>query len=179
MIIYLIISFIILSIILFNYFNLSFIIYFNNIKFFIHTLISYNIISKDNILNWINHDKVNIYVRPDVNIKYSEKIKSRGVFANKDYKINDIIEICPTIKLIGNFGGPLQKYVYRYDNKHNLIAFGYCSIYNHSDTPNAVYRIINENQLEIKIIKNIKKDEEIFVSYGDHYWKNSNNKKII
>ena len=39
--------------------------------------------------------------------------------------------------------------------------------------------IINENQLEIKIIKNIKKDEEIFVSYGDHYWKNNNNKKII
>jgi SET domain-containing protein len=183
MIIYLIISFIIISIIisiiLFNYYNLSFIIYFNNVKYFINKLVEYKIISKENILNWINHDKVNKYINPDVNIKYSEKIKGRGVFANKDYKINDILEICPTIKLVSNFGGPLQKYVYKYDTTHNLVAFGYCSIYNHSDDPNASYRIINENQLEIKIIKDIKKDEEIFVSYGDHYWKNHNNKKII
>jgi SET domain-containing protein len=178
MIIYLIISFIIISIILFYYFNLPFIIYFNDIKLFIHKLVKNNIISNDNILNWINHDKVNKYISPQVNIKYSEKISGRGVFANKDYKINDILEICPTIKVTKNFGGPLQKYVYKYDDIHNLVAFGYCSIYNHSDEPNATYRIINENQLEVKIIKNIKKDEEIFISYGDDYWKNPNNKKI-
>jgi SET domain-containing protein len=164
-------TFAIIGFILFN------IISINDVKLYVTTLVKNNFISKTNILNWINHDKLNTYVTPNIIVKYSEKIKGRGVFANKDYKINDILEICPTIKLSKNFGGPLQKYVYKYDDVNTLVAFGYCSIYNHSDFPNANYRVLNENQLEIKIIKDIKKGEEIFISYGELYWKN-NNKKI-
>jgi SET domain-containing protein len=47
-------------------------------------------------------------------------------------------------------------------------------MYNHSNTPNALWHIINENQMSIQIIKDIKKDEEILVSYGTKYWKTRN-----
>jgi len=169
----------ILFIIILGYYNLEFILttfisMINDVKYTITNLVKNNNILNTNILNWINHDSLNIYINPDVTIKYSEKISGRGVFANKDYKKNDILEICPTIKISKNFGGPLQKYVYKYNDTYNLVAYGYCSIYNHSDNPSATYRIINENQLEIKMIKDIKKGEEIFISYGDEYWKNKN-----
>jgi hypothetical protein len=136
----------------------------NDIKFYIHTLAQKNIISDSNILNWINHNKVNAYTKPDVIIKYSNELKTRGVFANKDYKINDILEVCPTIKHPKNYGGPLQNYIFEYNHDTTLIGFGYCSIYNKSVEPNAKYRILNENQVEIKVVKNIKKGDEIFLA---------------
>jgi hypothetical protein len=150
---------IIIFVILNNYLSI------NEIKSYVHKLVQKKIILESNILNWINNDKVNTYVNPDVTIKYSKKSKNRSIFANKDYKINDILEICPTIKHPKNYGGPLEKYVFDYDYYNNLIAFGYCSIYNtNKDAPNIIYNIINENQIEIKVIQNIKKGDEIFLA---------------
>jgi hypothetical protein len=112
------------------------------------------------------------YIIPDVTIKYSNTINGRGVFANKNYYKNDIIEICPCIKInsLVNNEVPLENYIFKLNKKYSLVGFGYCSIYNHSDTPNALWQIINENQISIIIINDIKKDEEIFVSYGNEYW---------
>ena len=118
------------------------------------------------------------YINPDVTIKYSNTINSRGVFANKNFYKNDIIEICPCIK-INNLiypEVPLENYTFKLNKKYSIVAFGYCSMYNHSNTPNALWHIMNENQISIQIIKDIKKDEEIFVSYGDEYWKSRNSK---
>jgi len=136
----------------------------NKIKSYIHKLLQKKIISNSNILNWINDDKINKYIIPDVTIKYSEISKKRGVFANKDYKKGDILEICPTIKHPKNYGGPIQKHVYNYDYYNNLIGFGYCSIYNISKNPNITYNILNDRQIEIKVIKDIKKNDEIFLT---------------
>lgn len=158
MILFMICQCIIIFVILNNYVST------NDIKSYIHKLVQKKIILDSNILNWVNHNKVNTYVNPDITIKYSKKSKNRSVFANKEYKINDIIEVCPTIKHPKKYGGPLEKYIFDYDYYDNLVAFGYCSIYNISkDTPNVTYRIINENQIEIKVIKNIKKGDEIFL----------------
>ena len=66
-------------------------------------------------------------------------------------------------------------YIFDFDEDNVLIAFGYCSMYNHVDNPNAEWEVLNENQLMIKSIKDIKKDEEIFVSYGDDYWTSRRN----
>jgi hypothetical protein len=128
-----------------------------------------NFIFDDNI----RKNKIDdIYLVPDVTVKYSNTINSRGVFANKKYYKHDIIEICPCIKInkLINHEVPLENYIFKLNNKYSIVGFGYCSMYNHSDTPNALWHVINENQIRIKIIKDIEKDEEICVSYGDEYW---------
>jgi hypothetical protein len=139
-----------------------------------------------NILNYISandtreHNINDKYIVPDINLKYSNKIKSRGVFANKDYKKGDILEICPAIKFGHRIDDsiPLSNYGFNINNNYNILAFGYCSLYNHSDTPNAHWSIINENQIQITILNDIKKNEEIFVHYGETYWESRKSKYV-
>jgi SET domain-containing protein len=112
------------------------------------------------------------YVIPSIEIKKSEKIGSRGVFALKDYKKNDIIEVCPTIsEETTKFDGILKDYIFKYDDKYSLLAFGFCSMYNHSDEYNALWTILSKDQIKMYATKDIKKGEEILTSYGDGYWK--------
>jgi len=115
------------------------------------------------------------YVLTTNEIKKSD-IGHRGVFASKDYKAGETLEVCPCIKHPYNIlEGKIQDYIFDFDEDNVLIAFGYCSMYNHVDNPNAEWEVLNENQLMIKAIKDIKKDEEIFVSYGDDYWTSRRN----
>jgi SET domain-containing protein len=110
-------------------------------------------------------------VIPSIEIKNSEKIGSRGVFATKNYKKNDIIEICPTIsEETSKFDGILKDYIFKYDDKYSLLAFGFCSMYNHSDDYNALWTILSKNQIKMYATKDIKKGEEILTSYGEGYW---------
>jgi len=122
---------------------------------------------------------VNIdYVVPHVEIKISKEIGSRGVFANKDYKKDDVIEICPTIfEETSKFQGILKDYIFKYDDKNSLLAFGFCSMYNHSDNYNALWTVLSKDQIKFYATKDIKKGEEIFTSYGDGYWKTRNDLK--
>lgn len=119
--------------------------------------------------------KNNYYIIPYVDIKKSEKIGSRGVFATKDYKKGDIIEICPTIfDESSKFQGILKDYIFKYDDKYSLVAFGFCSMYNHSDDYNALWTVLSKDQIKFYAFKDIKKGEEILTSYGDGYWKTRN-----
>ena len=122
---------------------------------------------------------VNIdYVVPRVEVKISKEIGSRGVFANKDYKKDDVIEICPTIsEETSKFQGILRDYIFKYDDKYSLLAFGFCSMYNHSDNYNALWTILSKDQIKFYATKDIKKGEEIFTSYGEGYWKIRNDLK--
>lgn len=105
-------------------------------------------------------------------------IGSRGVFADRDYNPGEVLEVCPCIRQESeNLTGIITDYLFHFNEKESLIAFGYCSMYNHIDDPNAEWEVINENQLKITVIKKIKKGEEIFVSYGDDYWDSRNSKK--
>jgi len=112
------------------------------------------------------------------NIIGHSNIGSRGVFANRDYKPGEVLEVCPCIKQESeHLTGIIADYLFHFNEKESLIAFGYCSMYNHLDDPNAEWEVINENQVKIVVVKNIKKGEEIFVSYGDDYWDSRNSKK--
>ena len=112
------------------------------------------------------------YVVPFIQIKNSEKIGSRGVFATKDYKKDDIIEICPTISdKTSTFQGITKDYIFKYDETDSILAFGFCSMYNHADEYNALWTVLSKNQLKMYATKDIKKGEEILISYGDGYWK--------
>jgi SET domain-containing protein len=112
------------------------------------------------------------------NIIGHSNIGSRGVFANRDYKPGEVLEVCPCIKQESeHLTGIIADYLFHFNETESLIAFGYCSMYNHLDDPNAEWEVINENQVKIVVVKNIKKGEEIFVSYGDDYWDSRNSKK--
>ena len=108
----------------------------------------------------------------------TSKIGDRGVIASKDYKPGDVLELCPCIKQENDaVAGKIEDYIFEYDDDYSLIAFGYCSMYNHVDDNNAEWEVLNDNQIVIKVIKNIKKGEEIFINYGDNYWKSRKNEK--
>ena len=111
------------------------------------------------------------YIIPYIAIKKSP-IGGRGVFAKQSYKKGDVIEICPCIRQPNKYSlGKIGDYTFSYNNsKDDLIAFGYGSLYNHTDNPNAEWNILNEHQLEIVAKKEIFVDEEIYISYGNSYF---------
>lgn len=100
----------------------------------------------------------------------------RGVFAGKNFKLGDIIEIAPYIQdNINNVKGIMTDYVFKKPGTENevIIVFGYGSMYNHSDKPNTDLGV-DETNFVIMATNDIKKDEEIFISYGPGYWVSRN-----
>jgi len=98
----------------------------------------------------------------------------RGVFARRDIKKGEIIERCPVIEVPPNDVSNLTDTVlvtyfyYLGRNKERvLITLGFGSIYNHTYTPNAIYKEkLKEGIIDFVAIKDVKKDEEITVNYG-------------
>ena len=115
---------------------------------------------------------------PNVTIAHSNKINDRGIFANQDYKKDDIIEICPALQQNKIHGiGSIKNYLFHLNDDTDLVGFGYCSMYNHSDTPNATWKV-NETSIKMYAISDIKANEEIFVSYGPNWFATRNISKL-
>jgi len=97
----------------------------------------------------------------------------RGVFAESAICSGEIIERCPIIEIpegdLASLGeSVLVNYFYFFGKNKEvmLIALGFGSIYNHTYTPNARYKIKPKEQvIEFMAVKNIKKNEEITVNY--------------
>jgi SET domain-containing protein len=115
-----------------------------------------------------------VYVAPS-------KIHGLGVFA--DYKISkgELIEVVPITDLKiekGGLNNCLLDYRFNWPQGSNpeqqVAAWGYGSIYNHSETPNAYWKSNIENYtFEFYALKDIEQDEEICTYYGDtNYWNN-------
>ena len=100
-------------------------------------------------------------------------IAGRGGFATKDIIVGETIEVCPCLTTDDqSFKGDIRDYIFStQDPNKACVAFGYCSIINHSDNPNAMWQY-NESldSLVVVAIKPIKKGEEILHSYGQGYW---------
>lgn len=123
--------------------------------------------------------QLNNYANSNIYLKSSELggKYGRGVFANKNYEIGDIIELAPYIEdSTNNFKGVIRDYMFSKNDDRiiSVIAFGFASMYNHSDISNAEWKI-DDNFVIIKCVKPIKKDEEIFINYGNQYWETRNN----
>lgn len=109
-------------------------------------------------------------------------IHGRGIFAIRDIKKGDIVETFPVIlfdRTDINEKSVIRDYDIIYRGSKNAIMFGYGSIYNHMDDNNSEWYYINERTMQITAIKDIKKDEEIFVSYGPNYWGRREGKKDV
>lgn len=111
-------------------------------------------------------------------VRYSKKIGSDGIFATRNIKKDDIIEKCPSIiDDVNNIKGELNNYAFKLKNKA-AIVFGYCSIFNHSDNYNIDY-FFKGTKLFLKARRDIEKGEELYVNYGNEWFKNKKNIKKI
>lgn len=97
-----------------------------------------------------------------------------GVFAEKSFTINDVIEKAPLI-LLKESDKELLEYtrLYHYyfvvDNPKTpaALGLGLSSLYNHSSAANACYRInVNKEYLEIIACKPVTPGEEITLNYN-------------
>jgi|CXWL01.1.fsa_nt_gi SET domain-containing protein len=108
----------------------------------------------------------------NVEVRYSKKIKERGVFALKDFNVGEVIEVSPIILLpmedqVSIEKTKLRLYYFDLTDTHFAIVLGYGSLYNHSYNSNARYNLsIKRKTMEIKAILPIKKGEEIFINYN-------------
>lgn len=99
-----------------------------------------------------------------------------GVFAGKTIQKGEIIEECYVLITKGK-DKALEDYYFDGDGKYALLT-GFGIIYNHDDDENAVYSINVKRKLAtIKARRKIKKGEEIFVNYGDDWFKDRKIKK--
>ena len=126
-----------------------------------------------------NNSKVNISYTDKISIKKSLIPNSgRGVFANKDFKQDEIIEVCPLITdYKKNFeNSKIKDYTFnsKFIKDQEVIVFGMCSMYNHSNKFNVHHTQDPENMI-YTASRDIKNGEELYVSYGDDYWDTRNN----
>lgn len=113
-------------------------------------------------------------------------VHGKGIFATADIPQDEVIEICPMVilrhRMNYHHDPTIREYCFTHScpceeckkhGGHFLMVLGYGQIYNHHDDNNASISFDLKNSLAfIKSNKEIKKGEEIFVSYGDNYFKN-------
>lgn len=100
-----------------------------------------------------------------------------GVFAEKTFKKGELIEECYIIITRGGDKG-LEDFYFDVKGK-DAIFTGFGILYNHSEDPNADYTYNTKRKLAtIKADRTIKKGEEIFISYGDDWFKDRKIKPI-
>ncbi len=103
--------------------------------------------------------------------------KGRGIFATQSISKGSVIEKSPYIFIPSKDFEELMVTVIRYywfyvrDNKRDnpscAIGLGYTSLYNHSKTPNAEWRIFPRSKtIKITALRNIRKGQEITINYG-------------
>lgn len=105
---------------------------------------------------------------------------ARGVYARRPIEADVLIERVPVIlipksqvfgdNLMSRNAARISWYVFAWNvptkREYVAVALGYGSIYNHSFTPNAVYRCVAPDAIEFRSLRPIPADEEILVNYN-------------
>lgn len=113
----------------------------------------------------------NIHPSSKVYLNKSKILKAgKGVFASKNIKKGEIIEVAPILVLeftdfIDTKWNLLFEY-YFWMEKYVALALGFASLYNHSKDPNCKYQIKRvEKTITFTATRNILKGEEIYFNY--------------
>ncbi len=116
-----------------------------------------------------------LFTSDKIYIKQSRILNAgRGVYAKCDIKKDEIIERCPIIEVpkhdMANLNESILVTYFFYFGKNKeqlLVALGFGSIYNHSNKPNAVYKIEHTRRLiDFIALSDINKDDEITFDYN-------------
>ena len=106
--------------------------------------------------------------------------KGLGVFATEKIYKDEIIEECPVFG-IGELSNDANKIFHNYKfcypksrYEENVIAWGYGSLYNHSDNPNCDWDTHTKHKgFKFFALRDIEPGEEILIYYGGKdYWRN-------
>lgn len=109
-------------------------------------------------------------------IRLHTNAKGRAVYATKNIRTGETIEICPVIVVGSNpeasvKKAPYNEWAYQFDGKA-VIALGYGSLYNHAVWPNATWRLVKKRHrgamqrfIEIYALQLIRKSQEICIHY--------------
>ena len=97
-----------------------------------------------------------------------------GVFANKNYKKDEIVEKNKFLEYLDNSSG-LENYKFKShkDSSKSIIVLGNGCMFNHKDNNNVDY-YYEDDFIIYKATRDIKKNEELFINYGDN-WFNARN----
>lgn len=106
----------------------------------------------------------------------SDPIKGRGVFTRERLDRNTLVEISPILlfnqeeyALHGKYT-VLDQYTYCWQGGFAL-ALGLGSMFNHDSSPNVGFiRDIPNKLIRYVTLRDIEKEEELCISYGNHLW---------
>lgn len=134
---------------------------------------------------------------PDAYIDDTGTPKGRGVFAARNYKQNEIVEVCPVIIIeqpLKTLPQPLKTNVFNWGalaKTHTsfAIALGFGSMYNHDNPSNMRYQAKSkECTLVFSTVRTVLKGEELTINYNalgggpiwdsDHWFEDNNIKPI-
>lgn len=99
--------------------------------------------------------------------------RGRGVFAGRPLHANELIETCPVIVLSTPEtalidGTSLYNYYFGWERDQAAIALGFGSLYNHAESPNAMYdRDYTSSVIRVRAIANISPGDEILINYNN------------
>jgi hypothetical protein len=112
---------------------------------------------------------------PETYIKDTDTIKGKGVYANRNYTIGDVVEVSPVIVLFAPYATLPPKLKTRVFNWGDLtqgpvssaLALGFGSMYNHSNPANVKFKANAESESITFIAeKNISINEELTINYN-------------
>ncbi len=98
--------------------------------------------------------------------------KGRGVFAEKDFKKGEIVEVCPVVVITEEEYNKLADtifayYLYPWKGETSALVLGYGSVYNHSYSPNIDWdQDFKSKSFLYTALEDIKKGDELTVNYN-------------
>lgn len=98
----------------------------------------------------------------------------RAVFAEKHLKKGETVCYCEVLPLnekdtITVNTTDLQHYTFTFDDKRDCLVLGDGEIFNHSDTANVKYELVNLNGrplMHFSMTKDANRDEQLFIDYN-------------
>jgi len=145
-----------------------------------------NLIGGTNIYKLINiQDLPNeSEILPNSRLNYSKYLEigkskiigaGNGVYSLKNYKIGDIVDMCPTVRVLRKYlkepDNSLRDYYFSdTDPSYGIIVFGNGSIFNHSDNPHVLWKM-KDDYMVYYAVKDINIGDEIYTTYGSEWFK--------
>ena len=117
------------------------------------------------------------YIKTNQNLYWGPSTVSNagnGVFTDKQFSKNEIVEVAPIIRDSNErwgYNNNIANYTTSCDELNSSLTLGYGSLYNHSNDNNVDYYGSEHGNVFIFVAnRNIKKNEELFINYGEDWW---------